>query len=245
VGRRDARHLGVGQDAQHGRRVSVVSESELTLHGRHSGADPDVLVPSRADAGPGSHSGRPHARSPPPGTASVQGTASAAAAASGAAGPPADPAEGQLCVTVAARRTFLRRHSRPRRIGALRVVIEHGRLAIGRCCALMAALVALGVISIGSMALIAALIRGPEAPAMEDGRQSRHRGPARSCRRLGRRARPHHPGSPEAVHAMSRCRNGGQAGAMEGRASRWPRHPLKGEHEKGESHAHCVSRRVG
>jgi predicted metal-binding membrane protein len=44
------------------------------------------------------------------------------------------------------------------RLGAVRMGIEHGGLCIGSCWALMAALFALGVMSIGWMALIAALI---------------------------------------------------------------------------------------
>jgi predicted metal-binding membrane protein len=47
---------------------------------------------------------------------------------------------------------------RPGRIGALRMGIEHGAWCVGCCWALMAALFALGVMSIGWMALIAALI---------------------------------------------------------------------------------------
>jgi predicted metal-binding membrane protein len=47
---------------------------------------------------------------------------------------------------------------RPGRLGAVRMGIEHGGLCIGCCWALMAALFALGVMSIGWMALIAGLI---------------------------------------------------------------------------------------
>jgi predicted metal-binding membrane protein len=46
----------------------------------------------------------------------------------------------------------------PGRIGALRMGIEHGAWCVGCCWALMAALFALGVMSIGWMVLIAALI---------------------------------------------------------------------------------------
>jgi predicted metal-binding membrane protein len=46
----------------------------------------------------------------------------------------------------------------PGRIGALRMGVEHGAWCVGCCCALMGALFALGVMSIGWMVLIAALI---------------------------------------------------------------------------------------
>jgi predicted metal-binding membrane protein len=54
--------------------------------------------------------------------------------------------------------TFLMQHWRPGRIGALRVGLIHGGWCVGCCWALMAALFALGVMSLGWMALIAALI---------------------------------------------------------------------------------------
>jgi hypothetical protein len=47
---------------------------------------------------------------------------------------------------------------RPGRLGALRMGIEHGGWCVGCCWALMAALFALGIMSIGWMAFIAALI---------------------------------------------------------------------------------------
>ena len=46
----------------------------------------------------------------------------------------------------------------PNRLGALRMGIEHGAWCVGCCWALMAALFALGVMSLGWMAFIAALI---------------------------------------------------------------------------------------
>jgi predicted metal-binding membrane protein len=55
-------------------------------------------------------------------------------------------------------RTFLAEHWRPGRVGALRMGMEHGGLCVACCWALMAALFALGVMSIGWMALVAALI---------------------------------------------------------------------------------------
>ena len=53
---------------------------------------------------------------------------------------------------------FLIERWKPGRTGALRVGIEHGGWCVGCCWALMAALFALGVMSIGWMAFIAALI---------------------------------------------------------------------------------------
>ena len=47
---------------------------------------------------------------------------------------------------------------KPGRVGALRMGIEHGAWCVGCCWALMATLFALGVMSLGWMALIAALI---------------------------------------------------------------------------------------
>ena len=53
---------------------------------------------------------------------------------------------------------FLLTHWRSGRVGALRMGVEHGAWCVGCCWALMAALFALGVMSIGWMVLIAALI---------------------------------------------------------------------------------------
>jgi predicted metal-binding membrane protein len=53
---------------------------------------------------------------------------------------------------------FLLTHWRPGRVGALRVGVIHGGWCVGCCWALMAALFALGVMSLGWMAFIAALI---------------------------------------------------------------------------------------
>jgi predicted metal-binding membrane protein len=53
---------------------------------------------------------------------------------------------------------FLLHAWKPGRFGALRMGIEHGGWCVGCCWALMAALFALGVMSLGWMALIAALI---------------------------------------------------------------------------------------
>jgi predicted metal-binding membrane protein len=53
---------------------------------------------------------------------------------------------------------FLLSAWRPGRLGAMRMGIEHGAWCVGCCWALMAALFALGVMSIGWMAFVAALI---------------------------------------------------------------------------------------
>jgi predicted metal-binding membrane protein len=55
---------------------------------------------------------------------------------------------------------FLLERWRGGRIGALRLGAEHGAWCIGCCWALMAALFALGVMSVGWMAFVAALIAG-------------------------------------------------------------------------------------
>jgi predicted metal-binding membrane protein len=54
--------------------------------------------------------------------------------------------------------SFLRRSWKPGSVGAVRMGIAHGAWCVGCCWAQMAALFALGVMSIGWMALIAALI---------------------------------------------------------------------------------------
>src|ERR687886_41504 len=53
---------------------------------------------------------------------------------------------------------FLLTAWRPGRIGALRMGLEHGGWCVGCCWALMAALIALGVMSVGWMVFVAALI---------------------------------------------------------------------------------------
>jgi predicted metal-binding membrane protein len=55
-------------------------------------------------------------------------------------------------------RAFVSWHWRAGRVGALRMGIEHGRLCVASSWALMAALFALGVMSVGWMLLVAALI---------------------------------------------------------------------------------------
>jgi predicted metal-binding membrane protein len=55
-------------------------------------------------------------------------------------------------------RAFVSEHWRPGRAGAMRMGIEHGRVCVGSSWALMAVLFALGVMSVGWMVLVAALI---------------------------------------------------------------------------------------
>jgi predicted metal-binding membrane protein len=55
-------------------------------------------------------------------------------------------------------RAFVSEHARPGRVGALRMGIEHGQVCVASSWALMATLFALGVMSIGWMILVAALI---------------------------------------------------------------------------------------
>lgn len=55
-------------------------------------------------------------------------------------------------------RAFLTEHWRPGCLGALRMGVEHGGFCVACCWALMATLFALGVMSIGWMAFVAALI---------------------------------------------------------------------------------------
>jgi predicted metal-binding membrane protein len=55
-------------------------------------------------------------------------------------------------------RAFVFEHWRAGRVGALRMGIEHGRVCVGSSWALMVTLFALGVMSLGWMALVAALI---------------------------------------------------------------------------------------
>jgi predicted metal-binding membrane protein len=55
-------------------------------------------------------------------------------------------------------RAFVSEHWRPGPVGALRMGIEHGRVCVASSWALMAALFALGVMSVGWMVLVAALI---------------------------------------------------------------------------------------
>jgi predicted metal-binding membrane protein len=64
----------------------------------------------------------------------------------------------RICLRHCREPRHLNERWRPGRLGALRMGIEHGGWCVGCCWALMAALFALGVMSVGWMVLIAALI---------------------------------------------------------------------------------------
>jgi predicted metal-binding membrane protein len=112
---------------------------------------------------------------------------------------------------------FLIERWRPGRLGALRVGITHGAWCVGCCWALMAALFALGVMSIGWMAFIAALIA---AEKLLPWRVAANRGIALLLLVLGLSVAitPASvpgltvPGSPEAMKAMQ----GMEGGAVNG-----------------------------
>jgi predicted metal-binding membrane protein len=103
--------------------------------------------------------------------------------------------------------TFLLMHAKPGRTGALQMGIEHGGYCVGCCWMLMASLFALGVMSIGWMAFIAALIA---VEKLLPWRELANRGIAVLLLVLGLSIAfmPESvpgltlPGSPEAVHAM-------------------------------------------
>jgi predicted metal-binding membrane protein len=118
---------------------------------------------------------------------------------------------------------FLMERWRPGRVGALRVGLAHGAWCVGCCWALMAALFALGVMSIGWMAFVAALIAGEK---LLPWRALANRGIAVLLLVLGLSVAitPASvpgltiPGSPEAMRAMSSM-NGGDSmsgGSMNG-----------------------------
>jgi predicted metal-binding membrane protein len=111
---------------------------------------------------------------------------------------------------------FLLTAWRPGRSGALRMGIEHGGWCVGCCWALMAALFALGVMSIGWMALIAAFIA---AEKLLPWRALASRGVALALLALavGVAAAPDHvpgltlPDSPAAARAMDAMGMEGEA----------------------------------
>ena len=95
------------------------------------------------------------------------------------------------------RRAFLTERWRTGRPGAVRMGMEHGAFCVGCCWALMAALFALGAMSLTWMAVVAALIGGQRVlPAgRAPGRRGRSRGAGeRRCAGARGRARPHRPG---------------------------------------------------
>jgi predicted metal-binding membrane protein len=67
------------------------------------------------------------------------------------------------------RHTFLGERWRPGRVGALGMGVEHGAVCVGCCWALMAALVALGAMSLPWMALVAGLVTAERLLPWGDG----------------------------------------------------------------------------
>jgi predicted metal-binding membrane protein len=124
---------------------------------------------------------------------------------------------------------FFLQHWRPGSVGALRMGIEHGGVCVGCCWALMAALFALGVMSIGWMAFIAALIG---AEKLLPWRTVANRGIAVLLAALGLAVAlaPEDvpgltiPGAPEAVQAIDatgvEAERGGMSGESLGAPSR-------------------------
>jgi predicted metal-binding membrane protein len=116
---------------------------------------------------------------------------------------------------------FLMRHWRPGRYGALRMGVVHGGWCVGCCWALMAALFALGVMSLGWMAFVAALIA---LEKLLPWKEVANRGIAILLLALGifvafsPAAVPGLtlPDSPEAIGAMKGMEGGGPGGAMKG-----------------------------
>ena len=127
---------------------------------------------------------------------------------------------------------FLMSHSKPGRRGALRMGLEHGGYCVGCCWMLMAALFALGVMSLGWMAFIAALIA---IEKLLPWRVIANRGVALLLLVLGLSVAftPENvpgltlPGSPEAMKAMetmgmeggSGMKSGGMSGMKSGHGS--------------------------
>jgi predicted metal-binding membrane protein len=116
---------------------------------------------------------------------------------------------------------FLISHWRPGPIGSLRMGIEHGGWCVGCCWALMASLFALGIMSLGWMALIAALIA---AEKLLPWRAFASGGVAALLLVLGFAVAftPEsvpwltEPGSPQAMRSMQAMEGSMNGGAMEG-----------------------------
>ncbi len=131
---------------------------------------------------------------------------------------------------------FLMHHWRPGAFGSLRMGVVHGGWCVGCCWALMAALFALGLMSLGWMALIAALIAAEKLLPWE---AAANRGIALLLLVLGLSVAfvPASvpglilPGSPEAMGAMERMgsmSDGSDQGSMQGE-------PMKGDQMKREA----------
>jgi predicted metal-binding membrane protein len=115
---------------------------------------------------------------------------------------------------------FLMSHWRPGRLGSLRMGVVHGGWCVGCCWALMAALFALGVMSLGWMALIAALIA---AEKLLPWKELANRGIAVLLLVLGLAVAftPASvpgltlPGSPQAAHSMQSMEGSMNGGALQ------------------------------
>jgi predicted metal-binding membrane protein len=129
---------------------------------------------------------------------------------------------------------FLLQAWKPGRLGALRMGIEHGGWCVGCCWALMAALFALGVMSVGWMAFIAALIATEK---LLPWKAVANRGIAVLLVVLGLAVSlaPEDvpgltlPGSPEAVQAMEATGMGGGSMETESTSGSMGDRPMKGE----------------
>jgi len=118
--------------------------------------------------------------------------------------------------------SFVMGHWHPGRIGALRMGIEHGGWCVGCCVALMAVMFALGVMSVGWMAFVAALIA---VEKLLPYRRVANLGIAvlLVALGLGVALAPEHvpgltvPGSPEAMEAMGMEPDGGMPPEMDSR----------------------------
>ena len=102
---------------------------------------------------------------------------------------------------------MLLRRWRPGRLGALRMGIEHGACCVGCCWALMAALFALGVMSIAWMAFVAGADRRRAPAALEGARSARASRPCSWCSASRSRSRPSRfPASRSPARPAWRCR---------------------------------------
>ncbi len=118
---------------------------------------------------------------------------------------------------------FITKYWRPGPLGALRLGVIHGGWCVGCCWALMAALFALGVMSIGWMAFIAALIA---AEKLLPWQELANRGIAAVLLVLGLGLAFSAenvpglvvPGSPAAMRAMQHMDGGAMPGSMSGEA---------------------------
>jgi predicted metal-binding membrane protein len=128
-------------------------------------------------------------------------------------------------------RAFVSEHWRPGPVGALRMGIEHGRVCVGSSWALMATLFALGVMSVGWMVLVAALIAAEKLLPWQEV-ASRGIVSLLAVLAVGVAFAPEHvpsltiPGSPTAMEAMERM---GMESMEPARPMRMRRVPISGD----------------